>query len=103
MKEMHEVNGRATSWLSTELWYYGWIDNMQYVRPIKDQTEGNANNQVDGTSRLFQQVTPFKPQTVTTFAMHEGNPDITYFNQRIPAPLVCLPWNYLLRDIFVIY
>ena len=57
----------SASWLATEKYLCAWIDNLQYILPVKVQSEGRANNEVAGTSRLMLRVKEYVPPDMVAF------------------------------------
>jgi hypothetical protein len=56
LNEMWSVKDQmdnSASWLATEKCLCAWIDNLQYILPVKVQSEGRSRNEIAGTSRLM--------------------------------------------------
>jgi hypothetical protein len=67
-----QVLDNYVSWLASKTYLCDWIDNLQYILPVKVQSEGQADNEVAGTSRLLLRVKECVPPDMVAFATLEG-------------------------------
>lgn len=72
-----------------------FFDNFQYALPYKVQVDGRSTNMVEGTSRFAREVDPFDPPEQVPFATDEGQPELTYTDQVVPAPIGLPPLERL--------
>jgi len=103
LNEMRSIKAQvdnSASWLATEKYLCAWIDNLQYILPVKVQSEGRANNEVAGTSRLMLRVKEYVPPDMVAFETREGQPEISYEDQNIPAPIGMPPVELFNNEMF---
>jgi hypothetical protein len=96
MKRIAKDSANTWEWQAMQQFIVLFFNNMQYALPQKIQCEGSSTNMVEGTSRFARKVTPFvvSPETVP-FVTNEGQPELTFVDQRVPAPLGLPPLETL--------
>jgi hypothetical protein len=96
MKRIAKDSANTWEWQAMQQFIVLFFDNMQYALPQKIQCEGRSTNMVEGTSRFARKVTPFvvSPET-GPFVTNEGQPELTFVDQRVPAPLGLPPLETL--------
>jgi len=95
MKGISEGSAATWEWQAHHLFIVLFFDNMQYELPHKIQVDGRSTNMVEGTSHFAQMVVPYVPPARVSFVTSEGQPEMTYIDQAVPAPMNFLLMNHM--------